>query len=121
MVTSRANCSRDASPVLQDPMVADFPGGPGCTTGKAAILDNTSKISNQGTIKEGLQATVTGLDTAIAEAEHGEVRNAMRALRDDYNQLLQAVNTGTAPDSNLTSKLTTDGSRIDSLCSIGTK
>jgi hypothetical protein len=94
---------------------------PGCTTGKAAILDNTSKISNQDTIKDGLQATINGLDTAVAKAKHDDVRDALKAFRDDYDQLLQAVNTGTPPDANLTNRLTTDGRRIDSLCSVGTK
>lgn len=94
---------------------------PGCTVGKSAVLDNTDKISNPDTLKQGLQATITGLDSAVAKAKHSDVRDAMKALRDDYNQMLQAVNTGTAPDSNLTNKITSDGNRVDSLCSIGTK
>jgi hypothetical protein len=94
---------------------------PGCTIGKSAVLDNTDKISNPDTLKEGLQATITGLDKAIAQASHSDVRDAMKALRDDYNQMLNAVTTGTPPDSNLTNKITTDGNRVDSLCSIGTK
>jgi soluble cytochrome b562 len=94
---------------------------PGCTIGKSAVLDNSDKINNPDTIKEGLQATITGLDRAVAQANHSDVRDAMKALRDDYNQMLNAVTTGTPPDSNLTNKITTDGNRVDSLCSIGTK
>jgi len=72
---------------------------PGCTTGKAAITDNTAKVSDPASIKEGLKATVDGLSSAAAKASHDNVRNAMTALSDDYSKLLQAVESGTAPAS----------------------
>jgi hypothetical protein len=92
---------------------------PGCTTGKAAILDNADKLSSQDTIKDGLQTTITGLASAQAKAKHDNVRNAMKALDDDYTQLLSAVTNGTQPAANLQAKIDADAKTIDSLCSVG--
>jgi hypothetical protein len=94
---------------------------PGCTTGKSAVLDNQSKVSNPDTIKDGLTATITGLNSAAAKARHDDVRDAMKALADDYSQMLNAINTATPPSSELTDKIVKDGGQVDSLCSIGTK
>jgi hypothetical protein len=94
---------------------------PGCTTGKSAVLDNQSKVSNPDTIKDGLTATIAGLNSAAAKAQHDDVRNAMKALADDYSQMLNAINTATPPSSELTDKIVKDGEKVDSLCSIGTK
>jgi hypothetical protein len=94
---------------------------PGCTTGKSAVLDNQSKVSNPDTIKDGLTATIAGLNSAAAKAKHDDVRNAMKALADDYSQMLNAINTATPPSSELTDKIVKDGEKVDSLCSIGTK
>jgi hypothetical protein len=94
---------------------------PGCTTGKAAILDNAAKAGNSSTAKEGLQATIAGLNSAAAKAQHSDVRDAMKALADDYSLLVQDINTATVPDDSLENKITADANKIDSLCSIGTK
>jgi len=94
---------------------------PGCTTGKSAVLDNQSKVSNPDTIKDGLTATIAGLNSAAAKAKHDDVRNAMKALADDYGQMLNAINTATPPSSELTDKIVKDGEKVDSLCSITTK
>ncbi|MDT5036545.1 MAG: peptidyl-prolyl cis-trans isomerase [Micromonosporaceae bacterium] len=92
---------------------------PGCITGKAAILDNATKISNQDTMKEGLQATVAGLNSAAGKATHADVRNAMTTLSADYATLLGDIDTGTVPDAALQAKVDTDGKKVDSLCTIG--
>ncbi len=95
---------------------------PGCTNGKKAILDNAASAAdgaNPATMKAGLQATIDGLNSAAAKANHDNVRDAMKVLAGDYNQLLQAVNSGVAPDAGLSEKLTADANKIDSLCSIG--
>ena len=94
---------------------------PGCTTGKSAVLDNQSKVSNPDTIKDGLTATIAGLNNAAAKAKHDDVRNAMKALADDYSQMLNAINTATPPSSELNDKIVKDGEKVDSLCSITTK
>jgi hypothetical protein len=94
---------------------------PGCTTGKAAILDNASKISGADAdgVKAGLQATVDGLTSAASQAKHDNVRAAMTALRDDYQKLIDAITTGTPADASLQDKINTDAAEIDSLCTVG--
>ncbi len=94
---------------------------PGCTGGKSALLDNQSKVSNPDTIKDGLTATIAGLNSAAAKAKHDDVRDAMKALADDYSQMLNAINTATLPSSELNDKIVKDGEKVDSLCSIATK
>jgi hypothetical protein len=92
---------------------------PGCTTGKAAILDNADKVADTATTKEALQATVDGLKAAAAKSNHDNVRAAMTALADDYSQLLAAIDGGTQPDASLQGKITTDATTIDTLCTAG--
>jgi hypothetical protein len=109
-----------AAAVKVAPKVATV-ADPGCTSGKAAILDNATKASDPATVKEGLQATVDGLTAAVGKAKHDNVRTALQTLLDDYTELLKDVNTGTQPDPNLTTKIQTDANAVDSLCTIGGK
>jgi hypothetical protein len=95
----------------------------GCTTGKAAILDNASRSSNvndPAAMKAGLQATIDGLNSAAAKAQHADVRSAMKALADDYAKMLEGVKTGNL-DPALSGKIDTDVTKVDSLCTIGAK
>jgi hypothetical protein len=92
---------------------------PGCTTAKSAILDNSDAVNNDATIKQGLQATVTGLNNAVAKAQHDNVKQAVTALRDDYSELLNDVNTTTQPAAGLQTKLTNDANAVDALCTVG--
>jgi hypothetical protein len=94
---------------------------PGCTTGKAAIVDNASKLSGSdpAVIKSGFQATVDGLTSAASQAKHDNVRAAMTALRDDYQKLLDAITSGTQPDPSLQDKIDADAKAIDALCTVG--
>jgi hypothetical protein len=93
---------------------------PGCTVGKAAVLDNESLISSPSTLSQGIRATIDGLDSAAAKANHDNVRTAVKALADDYRELQKALDSKTAPSAALQSKLETDGKAIDSLCSLST-
>jgi len=93
---------------------------PGCTTGKAAILDNQTKASDPATMKDGLQATIKGLNDGAAKAHSADVRNAMKALSDDYTKLLAGLDTGNA-DPGLLSKISQDAEQIDKLCTVGAK
>jgi hypothetical protein len=94
---------------------------PGCTTGKAALLDNETKTSSSdpATLKEGLQSTIDGLNSAAAKAKHDNVRNTAKAVSNDYSQLLQALNTGTQPSAGLEEKMQADGNEFDKLCTLG--
>jgi hypothetical protein len=93
---------------------------PGCTTGKAAILDNQTKASDPATMKDGLQATIKGLNDGAAKARNADVRNAMKALSDDYTKLLTGLDTGNA-DPGLLAKISQDAEQIDKLCTVGAK
>jgi hypothetical protein len=93
---------------------------PGCSIGKSAILDNQTKASDPDTMKEGLQATIKGLNDGAARARNAEVRNAMQTLSDDYSKLLTGLETGNA-DPGLLGKIATDAGAIDKLCTVGAK
>lgn len=94
---------------------------PGCVDGKSAIIDNSDQIAtgDPAKVRAGLQTTIDGLDAAIKEAKHDNVKDAMTAVRGDYAQLLQAVNSGTQPDPSLQDKLNADAAQVDNLCTIG--
>jgi hypothetical protein len=86
---------------------------PGCVSGKSAILNSANHVD-----AASIQKTVNDLNAAAAKAKHDEVRDAMKTVADDYNQLLTAMKTGNVP-AGLQSKLTTDLNKVDSLCTIG--
>jgi hypothetical protein len=92
---------------------------PGCTTGKAAILDNESKVNNPDTMKEGFQATIDGLNSAVAKAKHDNVRAALQAVLGDYTELQKNLNSGTAPSQDVLNRAQADGDKLDSLCTVG--
>jgi len=93
---------------------------PGCLSGKSAMIDNESKVNSPDTIKEGLQATIDGLNSAVGKAKHDNVRSAVQAVSSDYSELLKDVNAGTAPSQELSDKLDADASKLDSLCTVNT-
>ncbi len=71
-------------------------------------------------MKTDLQDLVTKLDAAIADSHRTDVKAAMQAMRDDYNSLLQGLDTGNIP-SGIAGKVTTDAQQVDHLCTIGSK
>ena len=86
---------------------------PGCTEGKAAIINNATNVD-----AASLQKTINELNAAAAKAKHDDVRNAVKAMANDYTQMLTAVKTGNVP-SGLMDQVTKDGQTLDSLCTIG--
>ena len=94
---------------------------PGCTHGKQVLLDNgdLGDGTDPTVLKAKLRTVITGLDAAAADAKHDNVRTAMKTLADDYRQLQTALNSGSTPPSDLESRATADGNRIDELCTIG--
>jgi hypothetical protein len=95
---------------------------PGCTQGKTVILANADLGggSDPAVVKTKLQTLVTGLDGAASQAQHDNVRSAMKELSADYKALLDDLDAGTAPSAGSQDKLTKDAAAIDSLCTIGT-
>ena len=95
---------------LANSTVAD----PGCTDGKNAILS----ASNASVDAASLQKTIDALNAAAAKAKHDDVRDAMKALANDYTKVLDVAKTGkSSPD--LLDQISKDGEKIDSLCTIG--
>jgi phosphotransferase system glucose/maltose/N-acetylglucosamine-specific IIC component len=88
---------------------------PGCVAGKEAIL-SAPKEPDQ----KALQGMVDDLNAAAAKAKHDDVRNAMKALADDYTSLLNGIKSGKVPPG-IIDKVGTDGQKIDDLCTISTK
>ena len=86
---------------------------PGCTDGKAAIINNSANVD-----AASLQKTIDELNAAAAKAKHDDVKAAMVAMANDYTQMLNAVKTGNVP-SGLMDQVTKDGQTLDSLCTIG--
>jgi len=86
---------------------------PGCTDGKAAIINNSANVD-----AASLQKTIDELNAAAAKAKHDDVRAAVKAMANDYSQMLAAVKTGKMPP-NLVDQVTKDGEKLDSLCTIG--
>jgi hypothetical protein len=85
---------------------------PACAAGKSAILDNSTNVT-----PDTLQKTLDGLTAAAAKAKHDDVRNATKALADDYSQLLAGAKSGNVP-AGLQDKLNADAAKFDSLCTI---
>jgi hypothetical protein len=95
---------------------------PGCTDGKAAITENVADGSDVVAYKASLQKSIDGLNAAAAKAKHDDVRDAMKAVADDYTQLIQAIDAGdTAKVGTLGDKVVADAEKVDSLCTIGGK
>jgi hypothetical protein len=86
---------------------------PGCTSAKEAILN-----APQNGDPAALRATVDKLNAASAKAKHDDVREASKAMADDFTQLIAVTKTGQLPDG-LEDKIAKDGARIDELCTIG--
>ncbi|HLL68209.1 MAG TPA: hypothetical protein VK453_21205 [Micromonosporaceae bacterium] len=95
---------------------------PGCVAGKAAILDNAGKMDAAGdpaAAKAVIQTTIDELTAASGKSKKAAVRSALDTLVQDYTTLLQAINTGTPPDPGFEAKVTADGEKLDSLCTLG--
>jgi hypothetical protein len=86
---------------------------PGCVAGKSAVLNGAKNPS-----ADSLKGTIGDLDAAAAKAKISDVRDAMKALADDYNTLLTGAASGNVP-AGLQAKITTDGNQINLLCSYG--
>jgi predicted lipid-binding transport protein (Tim44 family) len=92
---------------------------PGCGTAQSAVTDNATKIASAATFKDAAQATIDGLTAAESKATHDDVRNAIKALKDDYTQLVAAATAGDlAKVTELQPKLTTDANAFDALCPV---
>jgi hypothetical protein len=88
---------------------------PGCISGKEAILNAPSQPD-----EKALQGMIDDLNAAAAKAKHSDVRDAMKALANDYTTLLSGIKSGNPPAS-IIDKIGADGQKIDDLCTISSK
>ncbi|HET9654014.1 MAG TPA: DUF4190 domain-containing protein [Kineosporiaceae bacterium] len=94
---------------------------PGCVKAKQVILKDgdLGQSSDPAVLKSKLQTVLSGLDAAAAAAEHDNVRSTVKALRADFAQLQDALNTGQEPAAGLQDKVTADANAVDNLCTLG--
>ncbi|GII57146.1 hypothetical protein Pth03_55350 [Planotetraspora thailandica] len=93
---------------------------PGCTQGKAVILNEAAKLSSDpDTLKTQLTSIVSKLKAAGAASNSDEVQKAMNTLATDYDDLLKALNTKSMPPADIEARVTKDATAIDELCTIG--
>ena len=85
---------------------------PGCTDGKAAIL------AADPTDPKGMQTTIDALNAVADKAKDEDVRDAMRALADDYADMKKGLETGQIPD-DIIGRIAADAATIDQLCTVG--
>lgn len=92
---------------------------PGCTKGKAVILNAPTAAADADTAKKQLQSVIDGLNAAAAQSKNSDVRNAMKTLAGDYAQIVTALNNNTDVPQGVMDKITTDANAIDDLCTLG--
>lgn len=86
---------------------------PGCTAGKEAILNSANNAD-----PSNLQTVIDELNAAAAKAKHDDVRDAMKAIADDYTQVQNGTKTGQMP-AGILDKVKADAQKVDDLCTIG--
>src|SRR5262249_48135812 len=86
---------------------------PGCTSAQDTILNNSAAAH-----PSKLQSVIADLNAAAAKAKHDAVRDAVKAIADDYPKIQNGAKTGQMP-AGIMDKLTADAQKFDSLCTIG--
>jgi hypothetical protein len=94
---------------------------PGCSAGREALtqFEAASQPADAAALEAQLQKGIDDMRAAAAKSEHDNVRAAMNAVADDFDQLLQAVKKGEQPPAELETKINSDGDKFDELCSLG--
>lgn len=90
---------------------------PGCQDGIDAInaVDTSSGEPEQ--VKAALQTGIDGMEKAIADSKDSKVKDALKAMVDDYKKMIEAINAGdTAAATELETKESTDLDRLNELC-----
>jgi hypothetical protein len=90
---------------------------PGCRAAEKTLSDLPADSNDPTALKQRLQTAVDGLTAAAAKADHDNTKAAILAMRDDYQELLNNANAGTAPPQSVLDKGSHDLDRIDELCS----
>src|SRR6185437_13163827 len=89
------------------------------TVGDSACLDGKVALSVSRTDDpDSLKVTVDALNKASAEAKHQNVRDALKAVADDYQKILTVQQTGKVPDDAgaASDKIASDLDTLNSVC-----
>jgi hypothetical protein len=82
--------------------------------GDSSTFDKAS--GDPGAFATQLKATVDGLNAAAAKSTNPAATTAIKALANDYNELLTAVTNGDSPSDTLISRMTDDAIAVDTAC-----
>ena len=92
---------------------------PGCLAADTAIARIDSKMNtdtgNPTALKADLQDAVTSLNAAAAKSNRAETRRAISAMAADFQQLVQAMDSGNLP-ADFETKIEADGAAVDTAC-----
>jgi hypothetical protein len=92
---------------------------PGCIAAESAFQRIDSKMNadagNPEAFKADLQEAITALNDAASKTRSAETRQAVTKLAADFQQLLQAMDSGTLPP-NFETTVTADGAAVDTAC-----
>jgi hypothetical protein len=92
----------------------------GCTDGIDAINDGTAAmegITDPAAVKAQFEKTIGELDQAAADSKDSEVRDAVKALADDYRKMVEAIDAGdTAAASAVEASESTHIDSLNELC-----
>lgn len=92
----------------------------GCMAATATVTGSEDKFtadeSNPTALKADLQTIVTQLNADAAKSGNSAARASITVLAGDYQQLLDSVNSGTAPSTDLQNRMQSDADAVDSAC-----
>jgi hypothetical protein len=92
---------------------------PGCAAARAFILKDSNMqfdTSSEAALKADLQAVVDELNTDADLARNAEAKTAIKAMAKDFQELLDAIDSGALPSADFDSRITRDGAAIDAAC-----
>lgn len=92
---------------------------PGCVAAESAFQSIDSKMAadagNPTAFKADLQEAITALNDASKKTKSAETKQAVDKLAADFQQLLQAMDTGNLP-ADFETTVTNDGQAVDTAC-----
>jgi hypothetical protein len=89
---------------------------PGCVAAKSLLLDEQKMNISGADGLTALQNIVDELNSAAGKAHDGAAHDAIKALADDFQSLIDSAKKGEAPNSDVLTKVEADGNAIDAAC-----
>jgi hypothetical protein len=89
---------------------------PGCVAAKSLLLDEQKMNVSGADGLTSLQNIVNELNDAASKARDSAAHDAIKAVADDFQSLIDAASKGEAPNSDVLTKIEADGNAIDTAC-----